>query len=234
MNGRQAVFTRSQRSRGALTWNGSVGGKRLGPGRYRLSIAGQDAAGNRSAPVPLASVAIRYLALGRAAGRRRAAAAASRSSCSPTRGRSAGCSTAAGAPRARTPCGSAHRGSPGSTRSTSLRPATRRRRPSSSPARRAAPDDRRLEAGARARAAHRRRRVRLRRDDGAARRGGRRGAVRRLLDRHPVAARGLPPDTLRHEVPPRPPSSASPPSTSPSTTSTSAPSPSTARRSSSC
>ena len=49
----------------------------------------------------------------------------------------------------------------------------------------------RLEARARARAAHRRRRVRLRRHDGAPGRGGRRGALRRLLDRDPLAARGL-------------------------------------------
>ena len=46
-------------------------------------------------------------------------------------------------------------------------------------------------ARARARAAHRRRRVRLRRHDGAPRRGGRRRALRRLLDRDPLAARGL-------------------------------------------
>src|SRR5262245_51835865 len=32
---------------------------------YRLAIAGQDAAGNRSTPVPVASVKIRYLRLGR-------------------------------------------------------------------------------------------------------------------------------------------------------------------------
>jgi hypothetical protein len=65
VNGRQAVFTRSQRPRGTLTWNGVVGGRRLGPGHYRLAVAGQDAAGNRSAPVPAASVEIRYLRLGR-------------------------------------------------------------------------------------------------------------------------------------------------------------------------
>ena len=48
-----------------------------------------------------------------------------------------------------------------------------------------------IRARARARAAHRRRRVRLRRHDGAARRGGRRGALRRVLDRDALAARGL-------------------------------------------
>jgi hypothetical protein len=65
VNGRQAVFTRSQRPHGTITWNGVVGGHRLGPGHYRLSVAGQDIAGNRSAPVPMASVEIRYLRLGR-------------------------------------------------------------------------------------------------------------------------------------------------------------------------
>jgi hypothetical protein len=65
VNGRQAVFTRSQRRHGTLTWNGRLGGRPLGPGWYRLAVAGQDAAGNRSAPVPVASVEIRYLRLGR-------------------------------------------------------------------------------------------------------------------------------------------------------------------------
>jgi len=65
VNGRQAVFTRAQRRHGTLAWNGRVGGTLLGPGWYRLAVAGQDAAGNRSAPVHVASVEIRYLRLGR-------------------------------------------------------------------------------------------------------------------------------------------------------------------------
>jgi hypothetical protein len=65
VNGRQAEFTRTQRRQGTLTWNGRVGGSLLGPGWYRLAVAGQDAAGNRSTPVPVASVEIRYLRLGR-------------------------------------------------------------------------------------------------------------------------------------------------------------------------
>ena len=65
VNGRQAVFTRSQRHQGTLSWNGRLGGRLLGPGWYRLAVAGQDAAGNRSSPVPVASVEIRYLRLGR-------------------------------------------------------------------------------------------------------------------------------------------------------------------------
>jgi hypothetical protein len=65
VNGRQAVFTRTQRPHGSFTWNGRLHGRSLAPGRYRLAIAGQDAAGNRSAPVVVARVEIRYLRLGR-------------------------------------------------------------------------------------------------------------------------------------------------------------------------
>jgi hypothetical protein len=65
VNGRQAVFTRAQRRQGTLTWNGRLDGRLLGPGWYRLAVAGQDAAGNRSSPVPAATVEIRYLRLGR-------------------------------------------------------------------------------------------------------------------------------------------------------------------------
>jgi len=66
VNGRQAVFTRTQRPRGSFTWNGRLHGRPLAPGQYRLAVAGQDAAGNRSAPVVAARVEIRYVRLGRA------------------------------------------------------------------------------------------------------------------------------------------------------------------------
>lgn len=65
VNGRQSVFVRSQHPRGTFVWNGRLDGRLLGPGRYRLAIAGQDGAGNRSRPVAVASVEIRYLRLGR-------------------------------------------------------------------------------------------------------------------------------------------------------------------------
>jgi hypothetical protein len=65
VNGRPAVFTRGQRPKGAITWSGRLGGRLLGPGHYRLALARQDAAGNRSVPVPVATVEIRYLRLGR-------------------------------------------------------------------------------------------------------------------------------------------------------------------------
>jgi hypothetical protein len=62
---RQAGFTRGQKLHGTLTWNGRVDGKLQKPGRYTLSIAAQDAAGNRSKPSPFAVVTIRYIDLGR-------------------------------------------------------------------------------------------------------------------------------------------------------------------------
>jgi hypothetical protein len=65
VNNHQAVFTRRQKVRGVLTWNGTLGGKKLRPGRYVLYIAAQDAAGNRSKPFPFAVVTIRYVDLGR-------------------------------------------------------------------------------------------------------------------------------------------------------------------------
>jgi hypothetical protein len=66
VNGRQAVFTRSQKIHGTTTWAGNSGGAARRQGTYRLSLEAQDAAGNRSAPTPVARVTIRYLALGRA------------------------------------------------------------------------------------------------------------------------------------------------------------------------
>jgi hypothetical protein len=62
---RQAGFTKSLKERGVLKWGGTVDGVLQRPGRYVLSIAAQDAAGNRSKPFPFAVVTIRYIALGR-------------------------------------------------------------------------------------------------------------------------------------------------------------------------
>ncbi len=62
---RQAGFTKSLKERGVLKWGGTVDGVLRPPGRYVLSIAAQDAAGNRSKPFPFAVVTIRYIALGR-------------------------------------------------------------------------------------------------------------------------------------------------------------------------
>jgi hypothetical protein len=63
VDGRHAVFTLSQKLHGTMSWNGTVGGLLQPPGRYVLAIAAQDAAGNRSTPLPFALVTIRYIAL---------------------------------------------------------------------------------------------------------------------------------------------------------------------------
>jgi hypothetical protein len=65
VDGRQAVFTRSHKIHGTMTWNGKVAGALQPPGKYLLTIAAQDTAGNRSKPLPFIVVEIRYLALGR-------------------------------------------------------------------------------------------------------------------------------------------------------------------------
>jgi hypothetical protein len=62
---RQAGFTKSLKERGTLKWGGTVDGVLQPPGKYVLSIAAQDAAGNRSKPFPFAVITIRYIALGR-------------------------------------------------------------------------------------------------------------------------------------------------------------------------
>ena len=61
----QVAFTRGQKLHGVMSWNGKFDGQVQPPGKYVLSIAAQDAAGNRSKPVPFIVVAIRFVALGR-------------------------------------------------------------------------------------------------------------------------------------------------------------------------
>ncbi len=65
VNARQAGFTKSLKAKGVLTWAGTVDGVLQPPGRYLLSIAAQDAAGNRSKPFPFAVITIHYISLGR-------------------------------------------------------------------------------------------------------------------------------------------------------------------------
>ncbi len=56
IGGRQVEFTRFQHLRGTLSWNGTMQGRPLHPGRYRVAIAAQDAAGNRSQPLEIGTV----------------------------------------------------------------------------------------------------------------------------------------------------------------------------------
>ena len=66
LRGTQVVFTKSRKLTGELVFNGrDKHGNRLRPGRYLLSAAAQDTAGNRSKGKPFAIVQIRFVALGR-------------------------------------------------------------------------------------------------------------------------------------------------------------------------
>ncbi len=62
---RQVWFTRFQRLRGTLVWNGRFGNRLARPGNHVLEISAQDAAGNRAKPFPFAVVTVRYVRLGR-------------------------------------------------------------------------------------------------------------------------------------------------------------------------
>lgn len=63
VNGKQRVLTRFQPTRGEVVWYGKVAGKALPPGRYRLGLAAVDRAGNRSRPVKVGAVELRYVRL---------------------------------------------------------------------------------------------------------------------------------------------------------------------------
>ena len=65
VRGTQALFTKTQKQVGSLTWNGKLDGKPVRPGRYLLAIAAQDIAGNVSKGVPFAIAQVRYLVLAR-------------------------------------------------------------------------------------------------------------------------------------------------------------------------
>ncbi len=67
MRGKQVVLTRSKKLTGRITWNGfrPHTAKSLPPGRYTLSVAARDAAGNRSAAHVFAIAQIRYVVLAR-------------------------------------------------------------------------------------------------------------------------------------------------------------------------
>jgi hypothetical protein len=70
VRGRRVLFTLGQKSSGELTWNGKVRNSqhelvRARPGRYLLSVAAQDRAGNVSKGVPFAIAQVRFVTLAR-------------------------------------------------------------------------------------------------------------------------------------------------------------------------
>jgi hypothetical protein len=66
VRGDQALYTRTSKQAGELTWNGRMpGASRARPGRYVLSISAQDVAGNRATAYPFAIALVRYIVLAR-------------------------------------------------------------------------------------------------------------------------------------------------------------------------
>lgn len=67
MRGAQVVYTKGQKQKGTLVWNGKFPGstRSLPPGRYVLAIAARDRAGNQSTGVRFAIGQVRYLTLAR-------------------------------------------------------------------------------------------------------------------------------------------------------------------------
>jgi hypothetical protein len=67
VRGTRVVFTKSQKQVGELHWNGKLGRppRAVRPGRYLMTVAAQDEAGNQSKPFPFAIAQVRYIALGR-------------------------------------------------------------------------------------------------------------------------------------------------------------------------
>jgi len=65
IDGRVRVIGRFAYRSGQLTWYGKVGSTVFPAGRYRISVAGRDLAGNLSAPAPAKTVEIRFIALAR-------------------------------------------------------------------------------------------------------------------------------------------------------------------------
>ncbi len=65
VRGRQVEFTLGQKEAGELHWNGKLKGRPAHPGRYLLTVAAQDEAGNVSKGFPFAIAQVRYLTLAR-------------------------------------------------------------------------------------------------------------------------------------------------------------------------
>jgi hypothetical protein len=67
VRGTRVEFTKSQKLTGEVHWNGKLGEppKPVRPGRYLLTVAAQDEAGNVSKPYPFAIAQVRYITLAR-------------------------------------------------------------------------------------------------------------------------------------------------------------------------
>jgi hypothetical protein len=65
VRGTQVVYTLREQPTGNVTWNGKLDGRPVRPGRYVLSIAARDVAGNQSKGYPFAIVQVRYVVLAR-------------------------------------------------------------------------------------------------------------------------------------------------------------------------
>ena len=67
VRGTRVELTKSRKPAGVLRWNGKLGTppRPVRPGRYLLTVAARDEAGNESKPYPFAIAQVRYIALGR-------------------------------------------------------------------------------------------------------------------------------------------------------------------------
>jgi hypothetical protein len=67
VRGTRVVYTKSQKQVGELRWTGKLGTppKPARPGRYLLTVAARDEAGNESKPFPFAIAQVRYITLAR-------------------------------------------------------------------------------------------------------------------------------------------------------------------------
>jgi hypothetical protein len=65
VRGTRVELTRSRKQTGELHWNGKLNGRPARVGRYLMTAAARDEAGNESKPFPFAIAQVRYIALGR-------------------------------------------------------------------------------------------------------------------------------------------------------------------------
>jgi hypothetical protein len=67
VNGTRVALTRSRKPSGVMNWDGKLGRppRPVRPGRYVLTVAARDEAGNESKPFPFAIAQVRYITLAR-------------------------------------------------------------------------------------------------------------------------------------------------------------------------